>query len=168
MPDVKIEGADGVLALLRALPREVAAKNGGPVRKALRKGALVILKQAQSNLAISTAASDASGMFAGAAGSTGLLAKALTVTRGKAPASGNGERYIVRVLRKMYPDRSGKPVSTRATATWLEYGQPDQPAEPWLRPAFSAKAGEAISVTTTALVKDVEALARKHLRGGAK
>jgi len=48
--EVQLEGLQGVLETLKALPSELVSRNGGPVRSALRKGALVIFKQANSNL----------------------------------------------------------------------------------------------------------------------
>jgi hypothetical protein len=106
MVEIQLHGLTGVLEMLKSLPPEVVSKRGGPVKAALRKGALVILRQAALNLARATdsLASDDSE-------STGLLLKNLVATRGKAPFSGNGERYLVRVRRKGY-QRKGKPVST--------------------------------------------------------
>lgn len=144
---VQISGDTQVLALLRSLPPQVVSKRGGPVRAALRKGAVVIHKQARANLLTATHNATASGR----AESTGLLHKNLVVTRGKAPADGKGERYLVRVRRKAYPDRSGAVTTTLKTAQLLEYGSSQQPAEPWLRPAFEARAREAIAVAVASL-----------------
>jgi HK97 gp10 family phage protein len=153
---VRLEGLDGVLALLKRLPPEVVSKRGGPVRAALRKGAVVILKQAQANLqqSVSNAADQEQ------AQSTGLLLKNLVVTRGKEPADGKGERYLVRVRRKSY-GRKGAQVTTLKTAQLLEYGSSQQPAEPWLRPAFSATARQAIATTETELLKSIDRIVRK-------
>ena len=145
------------MAMLKALPKEVSAKGGGPVRRALRKGALVIHAQAKINLG--QRLDDTS---------TGLLSDSVVVTRGRALASGNGEKYLIRVKRKIYPRQSGKPVSTRATAQWLEYGREAQPAEPWLRPAFAAKRAQAVDVTITTLRADIDRLVKKLSRGRLK
>jgi HK97 gp10 family phage protein len=150
MMEVKLTGVDNILSLLKSLPPEVVSKRGGPVKTALRKGAVVIFKQARSNLEAVTAGDV----------STGLLVKNLVVTRGKAPTSGKGERYLVRVRRKSY-QRKGKTVTTLKTAHLLEYGSSQQPAEPWLVPAFKARAAEAIRVTNVELIKAVDRVVKK-------
>ena len=147
---VSVKGLDGVLDTLRSLPPELVSRRGGPVRAALRKGAVVIHKQAKANLMASTA-----GPL-----TTGLLVKNLVVTRGKAPTSGKGERYLVRVRRKGYPDRKDR-ATTLKTAHLLEYGSSHQRAEPWLRPAFAARAEQAIRTIETELVKGVDRIVRR-------
>jgi HK97 gp10 family phage protein len=134
--ELKLTGLDGVLELLKKLPPEVVSKNGGPVRAALRKGAVVILKQEKANLqAVTNNATDEDKKL-----STGFLLQNVIVSRGKAPTGSKGERALVRVRRKTYPGagRTGKPVTTLQTANLLEYGSSQQPAEPWIRPAFAA------------------------------
>lgn len=153
--EMKITGIDGVLDTLQRLPPEIVSKRGGPVKTALRKGARVILAAAQSNLRASIAHQNSEGSV-----STGLLLKNLIASRGKAPTSGKGERYLVRVKRKTYP-RKGKAVTTLKTAQLLEYGSEKQPAEPWLRPAFQSKAQEAIGVIQRELVNEVDKAVRK-------
>lgn len=156
--EVKLTGVDGVLDTLRSLPPEVVSKRGGPVKSALRKGALVILKQEKMNLQAVISNQTASGQKE----STGLLLKNLIASRGKAPTGGKGERYLVRVKRKTYPrEGGGKPVTTLQTANLLEYGSSQQPAEPWIRPAFNAKAREAIDTTTAELVKGLDRVVKK-------
>jgi len=148
--EVKLTGVDGVLDLLKSLPREVVSKRGGPVKTAARKGLAKIYKPAKQNLLIVTQGED----------STGLLAKNLILTRGKPPTSGNGERYIIRVRRKSY-QRNGKPVTTLKTAHLLEYGSVQQPAEPWLRPAFNANARAAIDETTKVLLAEIDKVVKR-------
>lgn len=156
--EVKLEGVDGVLATLKALPAEVVSRRGGPVKSALRKGALVILKAEKANLqAVTSNANDEGKRY-----STGLLLKNLIASRGKAPTGGNGERYLVRVRRKTYPGRKGgKPVTTLQAANLLEYSSSKQPAEPWIRPAFLSKAPEAIKTIETELVKGIDRVVKK-------
>ena len=153
--EVDIKGIDGVLATLRSLPPEVVSKRGGPVKAALRKGAVVIFKQAQLNLYRSTA-----NVGTGDTEGTGLLLKNLVVTRGKEPTGTKGERYLVRVRKKSYR-RKGQPVTTLKTGQLLEYGSVQQPAEPWLRPAFNAKASQAINTATTELVRGLDRVVAK-------
>jgi hypothetical protein len=155
--EMQLSGLNGVLDTLRSLPAEVVSKRGGPVRAALRKGALVIHRQELANLqAVTAGTSDA-----GVRQSTGFLLKNVVVTRGKAPSGGNGERYLVRVRRKAYPDRTGKTVTTLVAAQLLEYGSSKQPAEPWIRPAFLSRAPEAISTVQRELLASIDRIVRK-------
>lgn len=157
--EVKMLGLDGVLDTLNSLPPEVVSKRGGPVKSALRKGALVILREAQMRLQRATANADEEGQRE----STGLLEENLIASRGKPPTQGKGERYLVRVRRKAYGNRKDNrgPITTRKTAQLLEYGSTHQPAEPWLRPAFNAKAREAISTIERELAKGVDRVVKK-------
>lgn len=154
--ELKLTGIDGVLETLKRLPPEVVSKRGGPVKSALRKGALVILKAEKAALQLATNnATDEGKRY-----STGLLLANLIASRGKAPASGKGERYLVRVRRKTY-NRKGKAVTTQKTAQLLEYGSSQQPAEPWIRPAFNANARGAIATIETELVKALDRVVKK-------
>ena len=155
--EMKLTGIDGVLETLKSLPPEVVSKRGGPVKSALRKGALVILKAEKAALQLATANANDEGKRY----STGLLLKNLIASRGKPPTSGKGERYLVRVRRKTYPRKGGKAVSTLKTAQILEYGSSKQPAEPWIRPAFNANARNAISTIETELVKALDRVVKK-------
>lgn len=152
---IRLTGLDGAYQMLRQLPAEVVSKRGGVVKAALRKGALVILREEALNLARVTGNLDADDQAG-----TGLLAKSLVVTRGKLPTTGQGERYIVRVKRKAY-QRRGKPVTTLKTAHILEYGSEKQKAEPWIRPAFNAKAREAIATVEAETVSGIERAVKK-------
>jgi hypothetical protein len=156
MVEMKLSGLDGVLATLQSLPAEIVSKRGGPVLAALRKGAQVILAEEKKALDRVTSNATASGKKE----STGLLAKSLTIKRGKPPSGGNGERVIVTTRRVMYP-RKGKPVSVRKTGQLLEWGSSRQPAESWVRSSFNAKAGEAITTVESELVKRIDAIVAK-------
>lgn len=156
--ELKLSGLDGVLDTLKSLPPEIVSKRGGPVRAALRKGAVVLQKQALANL--QTSLSNAPQY------STGLLLKNVVVTRGKEPVGTKGERFLVRVRRKVYPGKAGRSsggnaVTTLAAANLLEYGSSKQPAEPWLRPAFAAKAETAIKTIEADLIRRVNAIVAK-------
>lgn len=167
--EVKLTGLDGVINMFDQLPAELISKRGGPVKRALKKAAVVVLKQAQINLRASIQRGKVPEE------STGLLEKSLIVSRGKAPQGGNGERYLLRVKRKAYDgaklgkkESPGKRVTTLQTANLLEYGAPgnDQEAQPWLRPAAASKAAEAISTFEAAIVADVNKIATKLARQG--
>lgn len=153
MVEVKLTGVDGVLALLKSLPPEVVSKRGGPVRAALRKGAVVIHKRAKENLTASL-----SNKTQVERENTGLLLKNLVITRGKAPSDGKGERFLVRVRRKGYGRAD---VTTLKTGQLLEYGSKQQPAEPWLRPAFASTAQTAITTVESELLKGINRIVKK-------
>jgi HK97 gp10 family phage protein len=154
--EMQLQGLNGVLETLKSLPSEVVSRRGGPVKTALRKAARVIHKEAQQNLDRVTSNQTDSGEQL----STGLLKKNFIVSRGKPPFDSKGERYLVRVRRKSYP-RNGKTVTTLATANLLEYGSSKQQAEPWLRPAFAAKAETAILTARTELLKEIDKVTKK-------
>jgi HK97 gp10 family phage protein len=163
MNEVKLHGLDEVLRMFETLPKAVTGKGG---RDALRKGARVIRKQELLNLRAVTRNQTASGDRE----STGLLAKNVVVSRGRPAAGIKGEKVLVRVRKKEYtvrPDgsgRSGKAVTnTVANAQRLEYGTNEQPAEPWIRPAFQAKAAEAIRTIERELGPAIEKAAAKAL-----
>lgn len=159
-----LKGLDDVMATLKSLPPEIVSKRGGPVRTALRKGALVIHKQAQENLkrATANATTDENRM------NTGLLLKNLVVSRGKPPAGVNGEVFLIRVRRKKY-DRPNtkKPTTTIKAGSLLEYGSSQQPAEPWLRPAANMKAKQAMETVIVELRKALDRAVKKASKGKA-
>lgn len=157
---VNISGLDGVLDMLKQLPSEVVSKRGGPVKLALKKGATVIYKQADINLMLAT-----QGMVSdGKQYSTGLLRKNLIVSRGKEPVGSKGERYLVRVRRKSYPDRKGEVTTTLKTAQILEYGSSQQQPDPWIRPAFESKAEDAIKTVSDDLLQRIDKIVKKLSR----
>jgi HK97 gp10 family phage protein len=161
MVEVKLSGLDGVISTLSQLPAELVSRRGGPVLAALRKGAKVIDVQRRANLqAVTAHATDPEKRA-----STGFLAKQLTVSRGKPPFGGNGERVLLRVKRKRYPGRSK--VSSVQVANLLEYGSSKQPAEPWIRPAFESRAREAIETTERELLAGIDRVVKKLARQNA-
>jgi HK97 gp10 family phage protein len=152
--EMQLTGLNGVLETLKSLPAEVVSKRGGPVKSALRKGANVILKAEKANLrAVMGHEVDGEKRL-----TTGLLLKSLIATRGKPKFK--GEWYIVRVKKKKY-QRKGKDVSTVKVAQLLEYGSSKQPAEPFIRPAFTSKAAEAIRTIEAELIKGVDKVVLK-------
>lgn len=155
--EMQLSGVEGVIATLQSLPAEVVSKRGGPVKTALRKGALVILAAEKANLRA------VMGHQVGAqhVESTGLLLANLIASRGRPPSDGKGERYLVRVKRKTYTRRGSRPVTTLKSAQLLEHGSSHQPAEPWIRPAFLANAEKAINVVTTELLKGIDSVVNK-------
>ena len=154
--EIQMQGLDGVLESLRTLPPEVVSKNGGPVKTALRTGARLIAYEAKKNLRVAVSNTDDESKKY----STGLLMENVVVRRGKKPTGSNGEKVLVSIKNKRY-ERKGKEVTTRKTASLLEYGSSKQPAEPWLRPAFNSKAQEAISTIESDLKKRIEKIVAK-------
>lgn len=151
--DMDLHGIDGVLRTLRSLPKEVVSKRGGPVKLALAKGARLLRDYEKANLraVIAQHGDD----------STGLLEESIIASRGKEPRGTRGERYLVRIKRKTYPDREGKPVTTLKTAHLKEYGSVNQPATPFIRPTVKVHAVEAIHVVTRDLLRRVDNVVRK-------
>jgi HK97 gp10 family phage protein len=162
MVELKVTGLDGVLDMLKKLPPEVVSKRGGPVKAALRKGALVIQAEEKKNLLAVIARTDDQIERQ----ATGLLLDNIIVSRGKQPIGTKGERYLVRVKRKVYPrnNNEGGDTTTLKTARLLEYGSSKQPPRPWIRPAAAAKAQEAVDVTSQELVKRINAIVKKLAR----
>lgn len=158
MIELKLRGMDNALAMLKQLPPEVVSKRGGPVKTAVRKGMLVIAREAALNLAHSTES------LTGDATSTGLLAKSLIVSRGRPDPNQNGERYLLRIKKRSY-SRAGKTVTTQQTGEWLEYGNAHQPAEPYIRPAAAAKAQEAIDTVGRELTRAIDRVVKKLNKG---
>lgn len=164
---VNLSGVDGVLQLLRNLPPEVVSKRGGPVKLALKKGAVsVLLPEVLKNLKAAIALHGDE--------STGLLLANVVATRGKEPIGGKGERYLVRVRSKVYANRKAeaafgkskkaKAPTTRKTAALLEYGSAHQPATPWLRPAVHTKGAEVIEVVRADLLRRLDLVVRRLAR----
>ena len=151
-----LTGLEGVYQTLLSLPAEVVSKRGGPVKAALRKGALVILKAEKAELAARIAE-----VKKEERPPTGLMEGSLVATRGKAPTDGKGERYLVRFKRKTYPGRKGKPTTTLKTAQIYEYGSEKQPARPFIRTAFASRAEEAIRTIERELVAGVDKVVAK-------
>lgn len=124
---ITLTGFDKTLEMLMQLPPEIVSKNGGVVRKALRKGSLLTLNQAKVNL---QAIIDKDGLD----DSTGALMKSLKTQRSRHPEKvGASERFVVHParapkVRNMTPNQYGQ---------LLERGDARQ-KEPksWMTPAY--------------------------------
>lgn len=162
-----LHGLDDILAKLRALPPELASKRGGPVGKALRKGAVVIQKAAKANVRQVVANTVGAGYA-----STKTLERAIVIRRDSKPQmSGASERYQVRIssgAKAQYPSRQGQKEAVKAAQTgrWLEYGTEDQRAEPWMTPAFFSSRERALATVVDELIKGVDAAIAKVSKGG--
>jgi hypothetical protein len=119
----------------------------------------------------------------GVTDSTGFTEKNIVAKRKAITSGEKGERYIVSVAYKLHPaggmrtrkSRRGpdskpsrrrgpkaKPVRANDVAFMMEYGTSRQQATPWLRPAFAAKAAEAMAVAQAELLRGVDALVKKY------
>lgn len=174
--EVKIAGLDGVLDTLKSLPPEVVSKNGGPVKASLRKGAMVLVKQARSNFRSAVAQAGVSGIT----NTTGFTEKQIVAKR-RTLTYINGEKMVVTVNYVKHPAGSMIKAKSRKTtgkrrgrkgpanreirandiAFIMEYGAKNQPAIPWLRPAFEAKADEAIRTVETDLARRIKNIVGK-------
>lgn len=164
---MKLTGLDGVLKTLKSLPPELVSKRGGPIRTALRRGAIVIRNEAKLRVPVDS----------------GELRDSLTVTRGKPPLDGKGERYLVRAggismrqyVKNKFNIRKGRATQVSAKSyevedmpavygRFLEYGTSKMPARPWMRPAFASKASEAIRTIEREMVAGIDRIVKKLAR----
>ena len=148
--ELKVTGLDNVLDMLENFPKELVSVRGGPVKTALKRAAQVIRKEVEKNL-VQTVSDEA----------TGLLQKSLIATRGK--TNGKGEKYVVRFKRLKYTRASGEEVTTWKTARLLEYGSSKQKPQPYIRPAATAKAQEAVNVFSKEINKEIDKLTKKYI-----
>lgn len=162
--EVRLYGLDGLLETLKQLPPELTKKNGGPLRAALRRGASVLVKEAKRNFRAAVAQPGVSGITE----STGFTERHIVAKRRKMYDGMNGERYVVTVNSKPHPNgkkmkrrgrkKSSGVITTNDIAFIMEYGSKNQPATPWLRPAFLSKAEEVIRTVEADAIKGVEKL----------
>lgn len=156
---VTIEGLDDVLRRLRALGPE-ASKRGGPVRAAVRKGAVVIANEAKANVRRIVATPNIGGSDV----STGMLEKSIKPIRAKTPERYRGETYFVTVpkrARYAITPKTPTGIGVATVGKMLEYGTSKRKPMQWARPAFHAKKQEAVTVMTDELVKGIARLERK-------
>lgn len=164
---VTIAGLAGVLEALEALPREIASRNGGPVRTALGRGARLIKDEAVRRAPVAT----------------GKLQKNIIAARDRNPqraGPGIGERYIVGVRggarQKLANTRRNRRAGTVGqdavtqgnTFYWrfLEFGTAKMPAKPFLRPAFEAMKQAALDEVVSSLGKGIDRIAARLARQG--
>lgn len=152
----RIAGLDNCLNLLMQLPPEIVSKNGGVVRKALRKGSLVTLKQAKVNLQ-AIIDKDANN------DSTGALMKSLKTQRSRHPEKvGAGERFVVHPAKapkvnNMTPNEYG---------SLLERGDSRQAAQPWMTPAYYSTRTQGAQVVVDESNKLIEEAIHKFESAG--
>jgi len=142
MADNRIEGLDGVLDALQALPREIVSRNGGPARAALARGARLIRDEARR-----LAPYDAQGDEV-------HVRDEIVAQRDREPQkSGANERYVVGVRRRAW------------YWWWVELGTEKQRAQPFLRTAFETQKEQAMNAIVDSLRSGIDRIARKLRRG---
>lgn len=157
-----MQGLAGVLATLQALPPEVVSKRGGPVRTAVRNASKIIRDEARLQM---KARGDSPGK-GGVNYATGFTLQHIIMKRTKLTAI-KGERFVVTVRPAPHPNghRIGKrPLKANDAAFILEAGSATQPAEPWMRPAFAAKAEIATRAMETELIAAIDRVVKKLAR----
>lgn len=164
---VTIAGLDGLLEALQDLPREIASRNGGPVRTALGRGARLIKDEVVRRAPVKS----------------GRLQKAIIAARDRNPqrsAPGFSERYIVGVRggarQKLANNRrnrragtAGQSVAKEGNAFYWrfsEFGTAKQQAKPFLRPAFESSKQAALDEIVSSLGKGIDRIAARLARQG--
>jgi len=151
---VKVHGLSDLAAVLKALPPEVASKNGGPLKTALRAAAVVIQDDAKARAPVDV----------------GVLRDAINVVRDPRP-SGVTERYVVKVTRARKVQRIIRTakgnIGSRGAFYWqfLEFGTKFITARPFMRPAFDSQAGNALDRFKAILAAGIKRAAAKVARG---
>lgn len=161
--NVRIEGLDGVLDALKALPPELASKRGGPARAALARGAKVIRDDARRRVPVAT----------------GAVRDNIVMKRDTRPDRyGANERYTVGVRggakryantkRNRRKGRAGQEYVTAGnTYYWrfLEFGTAKMAARPFLRPAFESQKDRALAAIVDGLTAGIQRIAKKVAKG---
>ena len=148
---IQLQGAENTLNMLMQLPPEIVSKNGGVVRKALRKGSLVTLKQAKANLQeiINRDGLD---------DSTGALMKALGTQRARNPERyGAGERFVVHARRAP----KVKNVTPAQYGANMELGTEKQVAKPWMTPAYYSTRAQGAQTVIDESNRQIAVIVRK-------
>lgn len=154
---LEVRGLNEAITKLKALPQDVIYAKGSPIKLALRKAAVLIRDDEKTRL---KALMNVRGH---PRRPTELLMKNIIASRGRMPQDMKGEKYVVRIKRRIYTDHTGEePVNTLKTAQLFEYGSSHQPQRSFIRPSFQSKAQEAINVFRDELIKRIDKLVRKY------
>lgn len=154
---IKVEGLAELAKALKALPPEIAGKNGGPLRRAIGRAAVVIRDDARRRAPVDTG---------------NLRDNIIAVRKRKSPQGTEGYFVEVRRKRRKYANtranrrkgRVGKTYENLGEAYYgmfVELGTAKMPAQPFLRPAFESKKAEAVETFRVELAKGIEQAARK-------
>src|SRR5690606_30331566 len=154
---IKVEGLAELAKALKALPAEIAGKNGGPLRRAIGRAAVVIRDDARRRAPVDTG---------------NLRDNIIAVRKRKSPQGTEGYFVEVRRKRRKYANtranrrkkRAGMSYETMGDAYYgmfVELGTAKMPAQPFLRPAFESKKTEAVETFRVELAKGIEQAAKK-------
>lgn len=156
---VEVEGLGELLRRLEALPKEIAGKNGGPVRRALGRAARLVRDEVRANAPKRTGKLEANVIAA-------------RVRNDRPP--GVSERFVVSVRgrRARYADTRENRRAGRVGQTYqrdgeafywkfIEFGTAKMAARPFIQPSFAARAADALDEFTRALGADLDKIVRK-------
>lgn len=154
---IKVEGLAELAKALKALPPEIAGKNGGPLRRAIGRAAVVIRDDARRRAPVDTG---------------NLRDNIIAVRKRKSPQGTEGYFVEVRRKRRKYANTRANRRKGRVGKTYenlgevyygmfVELGTAKMPAQPFLRPAFESKKAEAVETFRVELAKGIEQAARK-------
>lgn len=151
---MKVEGLAELHAALKALP---VALQAGPLRRAVRDGAVVVQKAAQVRAPVAEAAYVKQNKTI----QPGTTRRAIYIARSRENSSRVQEAYIVGI-------RYGKRYRKRGLDAWywrfLEFGTSKMVARPFMRPAFQATRAEQVEAMRLRLATDIERIAKKIQR----
>lgn len=136
---VKVEGLQQLAHALKQLPIEIAAKNGGPLARALRAAAWVIRDKARGQAPKAAKPYVVSTKSKTVKVHPGRLRESIIAVRARRPAGGVNEQYVIKPFGRNIRKKYGVGV-----AYWhlLEFGFTARNGQkihkPFLRPAFNA------------------------------
>lgn len=160
---VRIEGLDGLLESLQAMPKELVSKAGGPVAFGMRKGGNLIRDEARLR----------------APKDTGYMASQIVTKRMSAKSRrkvGADEYFTVGIRlgkKKKYANTKGNRRKRRVgglyeSAGWAyywrykEFGTKHMKATPFLTPAAEARGPEAAVEIAKQIRVGIDRIAKKH------
>lgn len=154
MVKVKVNGLAALAEALKALPPEIASKNGGPLKTALRAAAVVIQTDAKTRAPVLS----------------GVTRDAISVLRDPRPGNVT-ERYVVKPTRSRRVQRivQTKDGNKGSNSAWywhfIEFGTKFITARPFMRPAFDSQADNALNAFIAKLQAGIKRAAAKVARG---
>ena len=143
--EFKVYGLKELHDSLMKLPRELVAKNGGPVKTALMAGTLLIQRTAETTVPDLDTVEN-----------TGRLARSIRRRRGK---TDDTHREIVQVYVRKGKNRDDP--SGAWYAPMVEFGHPGYPATGWFRRAAEANREKSIVAFRTSLAGAIARIAKK-------
>lgn len=154
--EVRIEGLSELLEALKALPKELGSKGGGPIKGSLFAATKIVRDEARLRAPVDT----------------GKLQRNIVAFRDPDPrSSGVTEAYYI-TWRKGRR-RGQKRRKDLATANsdkdayygrFVEFGTSKMPARPFLRPAFEALKDQALQKFKNELARQISVKAKKLAR----